>query len=294
MISACTLPELKSFAESDLNGSFEVGSTDCNLDPVSATEPVGKEYSALHRTMQQVQNKPSEPMGPQAEAQLLMGMPPSGWKYPPSTATAGATYLRRHIGASAGSLDLEVWPRLAAHEQAGRLALRLRAPFHAMHAKLYLWQTAAGDWQGVSGSSNLTQSGLTGAGEFNTILTAEPAQRAFRWFHTHWQAQSSRRAPQVWAELGADGLPETEIIEEGEVIVPARGVPARRGLAAAFGGQLGSMEYRVIGAVLLFVIGALAAFGGGWWGVGLGLMIVAGVLLPGGRRGRRRRRRSRW
>ena len=233
-------------------------------------------------------------MDPHTEAQLLIGMPPRGWKYPPSTATAGATYLRRHLGAGEGSLDLEVWPRLAAHEEAGRLALRLRAPFHAMHAKLYLWQTAAGHWQGVSGSSNLTQSGLTGAGEFNTILTAEPAQRAFRWFHTHWQEQSSRRAPQVWAELGADGLPETEIIEEGEVIVPARGVPARRGLAAAFEGTLGSTEYRVIGAVLLFVIGALAAFGGGWWGVGIGLMIVAGVVLPRPRRGRRRRRRSRW
>ena len=63
----------------------------------------------MHRTMQQVQNKPSEPLDPQAEAQLLMGMPPSGWKYPPSTATAGATYLRRHLGADAGSLDVEVW-----------------------------------------------------------------------------------------------------------------------------------------------------------------------------------------
>ncbi len=289
MISACTPPELKSFAESDLNGSFEVGSTDCNLDPVSATEPVGKECSALHRTMQQVQNKPSEPMDPQAEAQLLVGMPPTGWKYPPSTATAGATYLRSHLGAGAGSLDLEVWPRLAAQEQAGRLALRLRAPFRAMHAKLYLWQTAAGPWQGVSGSSNLTHSGLTGAGELNTILTAAPTHWACSWFHTHWQAPPSRRAPQVWAELGADGLPETEIIEEGEVIVPAR-----RGLAAAFEGTLGSTEYRVIGAVLLLVIGALAAFAGGWWGVGLGLMIVAGVVLPGGRRGRSRRRRSRW
>ena len=47
-----------------------------------------------------------DPMDPQAEAQLLIGMPPRGWKYPPSTATAGATCLRRHIGADAGSLDL--------------------------------------------------------------------------------------------------------------------------------------------------------------------------------------------
>ena len=233
-------------------------------------------------------------LDPQAEAQLLIGMPPTGWKYPPSTATAGATYLRSHLGAGEGSLDVEVWPRLAAQEEAGRLALRLRAPFHAMHAKLYLWQTAAGPWQGVSGSSNLTQSGLTGAGEFNTILTAEPAQRACSWFHTHWQAQSSRRAPQVWAELGADGPAETEIIEEEEVIVPARGGRGRHGRAGAFEGRLGSTEYRVIGAVLLLGIGALAAFVGGWWGVGLGLMIVAGVVLPGGRRSRRRRRRSRW
>ena len=187
-----------------------------------------------------------------------------------------------------------MWQRLAAHEEAGRLELRLRAPFRAMHAKLYLWQTAAGHWQGVSGSSNLTHSGLTGAGELNTILTAAPTHWACSWFHTHWQAPPSRRAPQVWAELGADGLPETEIIEEGEIIVPSRGVPARRGLVAAFGGTLGSTEYRVMGAVLLLVIGALAAFGGGWWGVGLGLMIVAGVVLPGGRRratGRRRRLR---
>lgn len=61
MIAACTQPEFKSFAEADLKvGSFEVGSTDCNLDPVSATEPVGKGCSAWHRKMKQVQNKPSE------------------------------------------------------------------------------------------------------------------------------------------------------------------------------------------------------------------------------------------
>ena len=28
-------------------------------------------------------------LDPQAEVQLLIGMPPTGWKYPPSTATAG-------------------------------------------------------------------------------------------------------------------------------------------------------------------------------------------------------------
>ena len=150
-------------------------------------------------------------LDPQAEAQLLVGMPPTGWKYPPSTATAGATYLRSHLGADAGPLDLEVWPRLAAQEEAGRLELRLRAPFHAMHAKLYLWQTAAGPWQGVSGSSNLTHSGLRAHRprlELNTTLTAEQAHWACSWFHTHWQAPPSRRAPQVWAELGAHGLPE--------------------------------------------------------------------------------------
>ena len=103
---------------------------------------------------------------------------------------------------------------------------------------------------------------------------AERAHWACSWFHTHWQAQSSRRAPQVWAELGADGPPETtaEVITEGEVIVPSPGVPARRGLAAAFEGRLWTKEYRVIGAVLLFVIGALVAFGGGWSiSVGLGV-----------------------
>ena len=250
-------------------------------------------------------------LDPQAEVQLLIGMPPSGWKYPPSTATAGATYIRKHLtgnrrrqGTDAGPLDLEVWQRLAAQEEAGRLELRLRAPFHAMHAKLYLWQTAAGPWQGVSGSSNLTQSGLTGPGELNTILTAERAHWACSWFHTHWQAPPSRRASQVWAELGAHGLPEitgetpranwppeTEIIEEEEVIVPASGVPARRGLAGAFEGGLGSMDYRLMGAVLLLGAGVLVAFARGWWVVGIGLMIVAGVLLSGGRRWRRR---SRW
>ena len=104
-----------------------------------------------------------------------------------------------------------MWQRLAAQEEAGRLALRLRTPFPAMHAKLYLWQTAAGLWRGVSGSSNLTHSGLTGPGELNTILTAERAHWACSWFQTHWQAPPSRRAPQVWAELGADGLPEITV-----------------------------------------------------------------------------------
>ena len=49
-----------------------------------------------------------------------------------------------------------------------------------------------------------------------------------------------------------------------------------------------------MGAVLLLGAGVLVAFARGWWVVGIGLMIVAGVLLSGGRRGRRRRRRSRW
>ena len=74
-----------------------------------------------------------------------------------------------------------MWQRLAAQEEAGRLALRLRTPFPAMHAKLYLWQTA------------------------------ERAHWACSWFQTHWQAPPSRRAPQVWAELGADGLPEITV-----------------------------------------------------------------------------------
>ena len=51
---------------------------------------------------------------------------------------------------------------------------------------------------------------------------------------------------------------------------------------------------RLMGAVLLLGAGVLVAFARGWWVVGIGLMIVAGVLLSGGRRGRRRRRRSRW
>ena len=143
-------------------------------------------------------------LDPHGEAQLLMGMPPTGWKYPPSTGAAGATYLRRHLGADAGSLDLEVWAEL--------------------------------------GADGLPE------------ITGETPR-------ANWQ-------------------PETEIIEEGEVIVPSRGVPARRGLAAAFEGGLGSMDYRLMGAVLLFVIGVLVAFAGGWWGVGIGLMIMAGVVLP--------------
>ena len=63
------------------------------------------------------------------------------------------------------------------------------------------------------------------------------------------------------------------------------------------------MEYRVIGAIPLFIAGGLVFAGvwQGWWdwwgvaevwplGVGLGLMILGGDLL---RRGRRRSRRSR-
>ena len=87
MISACTLPELKTFAESDLNGSFEVGSTDCNLDPVSATEPVGKECSALPRTMQQMHNNPSEPIALRSPTiHMVHGHNPATRRLEPSTA----------------------------------------------------------------------------------------------------------------------------------------------------------------------------------------------------------------
>ena len=57
-------------------------------------------------------------MDPQAEAQLLIGMPPRGWKYPPSTATAGATYLRSHLEVQSRSPFLWPW-----HSQEGRSCL---------------------------------------------------------------------------------------------------------------------------------------------------------------------------
>ena len=229
-------------------------------------------------------------MGPQGEAQLLIGMPPTGWKYPPSTAAAGATYIRRHIGADAGPLDPEVWQRLAALEETGRLTLRLRVPFHAMHAKLYLWQTAAGAWRGVSGSSNLTHSGLAGTGELNAILTTERARWAVRWFENHWQAQASRPAPQVWQEL-RDAWP---LETTREAMVPAADVPTRRSLAPASTRTSGSMGYRLMGSLVLFIVGVTAYVVYDLWVVGIGFMIAATVLLPRPRRGRRRRHRSRW
>ena len=118
---------------------------------------------------------------------------------------------------------------------------------------------------------------------------AERAHWACSWFHTHWHG-----LPEITGETRrANWPPETEIIEEEEVIVPSRGVPARRGLAGAFEGNLGSKQYRLIVSLLLLVTGVLLSFVGGWWVVGIGLMILATVVLPGGRRGRRRRRRSR-
>ena len=66
------------------------------------------------------------------------------------------------------------------------------------------------------------------------------------------------------------------------------------------------MEYRQIVAILLFIVGVVVYAGGfqGWWdwldleegralGVSIGLMILAGILLPRRRRGRRQSRRSR-
>ena len=130
-------------------------------------------------------------------------MPPDRWKYLATTAEAQAQYRHWNMGGRKAALDPQVLRRLAAQEQAGRLELRLRAAFHAMHAKVYLWQTADKHWRGISGSSNLTQSGLSGSGEFNSLLMPAQIKEAHSWFQIHWQSQQSRPAPQAWAGLRA-------------------------------------------------------------------------------------------
>ena len=158
-------------------------------------------------------------MAPDGELLLLLGMAPRNWKFLAKSAEAHAAYVLRAMQARASDLDRALLKRLVAHQQAGRLRIRLRDPHHPVHAKLYLIQTATA-WTGLAGSSNLSESGLTKPGEFNQVLDAAAAAQARRWMSRQWGAPSSQRADNVWRELLNMATPAPEAGSRDRPAVP--------------------------------------------------------------------------
>ncbi len=141
-------------------------------------------------------------MAPDGELLLLVGMAPHNWKFLAKSADAHATYLLRAMQTKASELDRALLGRLVGFQSAGRLRIRLRDPRHQLHAKLYLIRLEADQWQGLAGSSNLSQSGLTEPGhEFNLVLDATTAAEAGRWLEDQWDAPASQPADDVWKAL---------------------------------------------------------------------------------------------
>ena len=96
-------------------------------------------------------------------------------------------------------LDRALLGRQAGFQSAGRLRIRLRDPRRQLHAKLYLIESGPEAWQGLAGSSNLSQSGLTEPGhEFNLVLDAATAAEAGRWLEDRWKRPcNASRSPRV-------------------------------------------------------------------------------------------------
>ncbi len=137
-------------------------------------------------------------------ARLLIGKAPSHWNYLAKTSKAHADYIQHSMkyGTRASGLDTtSVLARLNTHWQSGRLQVRLRHPQDQIHAKLYLLRTQSDAWRGLTGSSNLSQSGLAERGEFNLVLAPDTAQDAVGWFKENWDADMSAPADDAWQEL---------------------------------------------------------------------------------------------
>ncbi len=142
-------------------------------------------------------------MAPGSTMLLLIGMAPNKWTFLASSSEAHAKYILGSMkyGTRASDLDFTLLTRLVAHQHSGRLQVRLRHPQGRIHAKLYLIRTQSGDWTGLAGSSNLSESGLTRCGEFNLMLAPDAARDVVDWFERNWLAQESVPANKVWQAL---------------------------------------------------------------------------------------------
>lgn len=138
-------------------------------------------------------------MDSDARVRVLVGMPPDGWRDLGKgrlTGKAAAHYLASHVGYD--DRVAAVLERLAHHQAAGRLEVRLRPPRAALHAKLYLWTAANGRLEALHGSSNLTGRGLGEQGELNTHMRKPNSTRYFvAWFDARWQDKDSVGNPKL-------------------------------------------------------------------------------------------------
>ncbi len=142
-------------------------------------------------------------MAPGSSMLLLIGMAPNRWTYLASSSGAHAKYILGSMKYRTRASDLgpTLLTRLAANQHSGRLQVRLRHLQGRIHAKLYLIRTQSGNWTGLAGSSNLSESGLTRCGEFNLVLAPDTARDFVDWFKRNWFAQESVPANKVWQAL---------------------------------------------------------------------------------------------
>lgn len=150
-------------------------------------------------------------MAPDGKLLLLVGMAPQNWKFLAKSPDAHATYLLRTMQTKTAELDRALLGRLVGFQSVGRLQIRLRDPRTRIHAKLYLIESGPQAWKGLTGSSNLSQSGLTQPGEFNLVLNAATAAEASRWLAHQWKSANSQPADDVWKALFNKAAPAQDM-----------------------------------------------------------------------------------
>ena len=107
-------------------------------------------------------------MDPNGRARLLVGSMPRNWEPRYPSARAAGHFMAKHLDYDKQAIP--VLERLAGHQEAERLDLRVRLAVPQLHAKLYAWTDAQRREGALIGSSNLTRAGLNDQGELNVVV----------------------------------------------------------------------------------------------------------------------------
>ncbi|MYA03709.1 MAG: NgoFVII family restriction endonuclease [Caldilineaceae bacterium SB0664_bin_22] len=129
-------------------------------------------------------------MDPNGRARLLIGSMPRNWEPRYPSARAAGHFMAKHLDYDKQAIP--VLERLAGHQEAERLDLRVRLAVPQLHAKLYAWTDAQRREGALIGSSNLTRAGLNDQGELNVVVEGGDVQlHAHAWFDARWNEQAA-------------------------------------------------------------------------------------------------------